>query len=618
MVDLIPRHDRFAADFEPRTLNELIQFRIDGRISRRDLIRRAAALSIAAPVVGVMLHATSDMAFGRPSGGRSRALRAFAQAQQTVPVTGPTEPAGAPRESGTLVTATFAEPDTLHPWLAQVATAHDVLTAIIGGLFDYDSNQQLIPTLATGFEISDDGLTYTFDLRQEVKWHNGDPFTGQDFIDSWKMKVNPDFGAFSVTGWEVITDVTAPDSERIVVQTSKIFAPFMSSVGVGYVCPSAAIAKGAQAFKEEFARAPYGNGPFKFVEWRPKEQIVVEKNPDYWGNTPQLDRIVYRVVPDDNTQLVQLRTGEIQLCGGSGALPPTRVDEALGIDGITVLEHATQDWFHLDLKHVDFLRMTKVRQALDFATPSQLIIERLLKGRALPSIGDQAPGSWAHNPTIEPRPYDVEQAKALLAEAGLTPGADGVLEGPVPTDDPNDGDGEVKPFVIQLWGLAGDSLAQQIVQVIAESWNSIGIKTEPMFQDESTIWGPEGYQFTPDMTACFYEWSNGNDPNDVFYWHSSAIPETPTGTGGNFPAYFHQYSFQEEIDDLTQRAVETVDQEERQEHYWQVQEVLHREVPVIFIYWGTAYPAVANNVGGFWPSAFNGLMWNAQDWYVTD
>jgi peptide/nickel transport system substrate-binding protein len=618
MVDLTPRYDRFSAGFEPRTVNELIQLRIDGRISRRAVIRRAAAIGIAAPVVGVILHATSDMACGRPSGGRERAVRALVQGPQAVPVTGPTEPAGTPREGGTLVAATFAEPDTLHPWLAQVATAHDVLAAIMSGLFHYDSNQQLRPALATGFEISDDGLSYTFDLRGGVNWHTGDPFTGQDFIDSWKMKVDPDFGAFSVTGWEVITDITVLDSQRLAVQTSEIFAPFMSSVGVGYVCPSSAIVKGAQAFKEEFSRSPYGCGPFTFVDWRPKEQIVVEKNSDYWGEPAKLDRIIYRIVPDDNTQLVQLRTGEIHLAGGSGALPANRVDEALGIDGVTVLEHATQDWFHLDLKHVDFLRMTKVRQALDFATPSQQIIERLFKGRALPSIGDQAPGSWAHNPNIEPRPYDLDQARALLSEAGLTPGTDGVLEGEVPTDDPNLGDGEVKPFVIQLWGLAGDSLAQQIVQVIAQSWTSIGIKTEQRFQDESTIWGPEGYQFTPDMTACFYEWSNGNDPNDVFYWHSSAIPETPTGTGGNFPAYFHHYNFQQEIDDLTQRAVETVDREERQRLYWEIQEVLHREVPVIFIYWGTAYPAAASNIGGFWPSAFNGLMWNAQDWYFTD
>ncbi|HLM23253.1 MAG TPA: ABC transporter substrate-binding protein, partial [Propionibacteriaceae bacterium] len=272
---------------------------------------------------------------------------------------------------------------------------------------------------------------------------------------------------------------------------------------------------------------------------------------------------------------------------------------------------------HIDLKQWDHLRMTKVRQALDFATPSQDIIDKLLNGRALPSIADQAPGSWAHNPNIQPRPYDLEQAKALLAEAGLTAGADGVLEGPVPTDDPNVGDGEVKPLDIELWFTSGSTENERICQVIAQSWNSIGVKTTVLNQDVSTIWGPEGYQFTEKMTGCIYSWFNSNDPSDRYYWHSSQIPETPTGTGGNLPAYFHEYSFQDQIDELTDAGDATTDQEARKEIYWQIQELLHEEVPVIFIYWEKAFPAVVPNLGGFWPSPFNYLMWNANEWYLT-
>src|SRR5215203_849414 len=383
MVDLIPRPDRYqdeAPDLD--SVNGLIQARIDGVISRRELIRRAASLAIAAPVVGVMLHATSDMAFGAPSPGRANALRRLAQDGQTVPTDAPTAPEGERQTGGTLTVGTNQEPDTLHPYISQLVSSADVYYSILDGLMTYDSTQQLVPRLAESFEISDDGLTYSFQLREGVKFHNGDDFSGEDGVDS---------------------------------------------------------------FKQEYGRAPIGTGPFKFVEWRSKEQVVVEKFADYWGEPAHLDRIIYRIVPDDNTLLVQLRTGELQLVGGSAALTAIRVEEALGIPDIVVMEHGSQAWAHIDLKHWDHLRMTKVRQALDFATPSQDIIDKLLKGRALPSVADQAPGSWAHNPNIEPRPYDLEQAKALLTEAGLTAGADGVFEGPVPTDDPNVGDGEVKP-----------------------------------------------------------------------------------------------------------------------------------------------------------------------------
>jgi ABC-type transport system substrate-binding protein len=119
------------------------------------------------------------------------------------------------------------------------------------------------------------------------------------------------------------------------------------------------------------------------------------------------------------------------------------------------------------------------------------------------------------------------------------------------------------------------------------------------------------------MTACLYTWTNSNDPDDQFFWHSAYIPECPTCSGGNLPAYFHPYNFQAEIDDLTARAARLTDQEERKQLYWQIQEVLHREEPCIFIFWPKYFAAVANNVGGFWPSAYNSLMWNAAEWYLT-
>lgn len=608
---------------DPATLtgtNELIQARIDGRISRRDLVKRAAQLGMTAPLIGVMLHATSDMAYGAPSSGRTAVLRRL-QEGQAVPITGPTKPEGEMKEGGTVVAGTNEEPDTLHPWLTQLVTGSDVIVGIVEPLLNYDSNQQLVPALAESHEVSDDGLTYTFKLRGGVKFHDGAEFTAQDVIDTWKMNMNPDFGSFSQLGWDKITDITAPNPLTVVMVTSEQYAPFVSYVGNFPICPSAAMAKGVDSFKQDYGRAPIGTGPMVFEEWKAKEQITLRANPDYWGGKPHLDGVIYRIVPDDNTLLVQLQTGEIQLASSSGALAATRVDEALKFENLTVYQHATLAWNHLDLKHVDHLRKTKVRQALDFATPSQQIIDQLLKGRATPSVADQAPGTWAFDPDIEPRPYDLEQAKALLEEAGLTLN-DGIWEGPVPAADATDPNvepsaGEVKPLAIEVWGIAGDTQSQQICQIVAASWVQLGIKAETKFEDVSTIWGPEGYQFTDKMTACLYSWFNSNDPDDMFYWHSSQVPGSPTGTGGNLPAYFHPYNFQEEIDRLTEEGARETDQEKRKELYFQVQELLHEEVPVIFIYWGNAYPAIADSIGGVWPSAFNRLLWNVEEWYLT-
>jgi peptide/nickel transport system substrate-binding protein len=416
---------------------------------------------------------------------------------------------------------------------------------------------------------------------------------------------------------------------------SEVQASFLSYIasGGGAILPASEFAKGIDNFKQQFGREyMIGTGPMKFVEWRAKEQITLERNDTYWGGVPHVESVIYRIVPDTNTQLVQLQTGEVQLSASAGAIGALDVDKALGYDNVTVYEHSTLGWTHLDVKHIDFLRMTKVRQALDYATPKQQIIEQLLKNRVLPSIGDQAPGSWAHNPTIQPRPYDPEMAKQLLREAGLTE-ADGGWSGPTPAGtprvsgedfpadqgDPNvvPGTGPMKPLEIEIWGLAGDEQNNRICQVVAQAWNEIGIKAEAKFEDITTIWGPEGYQFTDKMTVSLWAWFNGNDPDDKFYWHSSQIPRTPTGTGGNLPAYFFKYNFQDKIDDLTQRGATETDQEARTAIYQEIQQLLFDEEAVIWIYWQKAFPVIAKNVGGIWPSAFTNLMWDVEKWYLT-
>jgi len=620
-------------------MNGLIQARIDRRISRRDLMRRAAQIGIAAPVVGVMLHATSDFAYGAPARSRNAAIGRFADAQP-LSVTGPTAPAGTPQQGGTLVCGTNEDIDTLHPWLTALVVGADVVSGICENLMKYDSNQKLVPVLAESYEASADGLVYTFKLRANVTFHNGDAFTAQDVIDSWKMIMNPAFGAIGQLSWDQITDMQAPDPHTVVMTTKAIYAPFisyLSSTGSN-ICPSKEMAKGVDSFKQQFGLAPVGTGSLKFVEWKAKEQVTLAAFDGYWGGRQKLDNVNVRIVPDDNTVMVQLQTGEIQLAGGAGALGSLHVDEALKNDKINVYQYPTFQWSHLDLKQTGHLRQTKVRQALDFATPTAQIISQLLKNRVTPSIGDQPPSSWAYDPDIQPRPYDLAQAAQLLTDAGLTK-QNGIWQGPTPADDavnengtpiaqasPGatpvavglDLSGPVKPLEIELWSLSGDTQIQQIVQVIAASWTQLGIKVTPKFEDVSTLWGPNSYQWVATtMTAALYSWNNSVDPDDAYYWSSKQIPTNPLGTGGNALGYFHKFTFQQQIDELTAQATTTIDQNQRKAVYFQIQALLHEEVPCIFMYWNSAFPAVAKNIAGYWPSASNPLFWNVHDWSLV-
>ncbi|MFM9105477.1 MAG: ABC transporter substrate-binding protein [Chloroflexota bacterium] len=606
MIDPTPNRERPMAG-DPRSLDELAQARIDGHLTRRQLIRRATALGFAPPVIATLLHATSDLAFGAPA---ARAEGGPA------PVSGPTNPPGAPQQGGVIIAGSTDEPASLNPFNVGWAVEFDVLGAIYEGLLGYDAQQTLRPILASSYSISPDGLSYTFTLQQGVTFHNGDPFTARDVIETWQAFVTPPTGGPDYPGWGMVKEMI-DGGDTLTMTLKEVFAPFLSIVGPTWIMPASAFAAGLEAFLGPPGEDPVGTGPMKFTETVPGQRITLDRYDAYWGAPAQIDRLIFQIVPDDNTLLNLMQTGDIDLVGGGNTVPATLVDQAAGINGITVLQHRTMNWMHIDLKQYDFLRMTRVRQALDFATPTQDIVDKLLKGRAERAVADQAPVSWAWDGSIQPRSYDPAEAKRLLAEAGLTPGPSGILQGKIPTTDPQVGDGPVKPFAIELVHQAEESEHRKVCQVVADSWRALGIDVEVTAQPGDIMFDAAGFQFTRKMTGGFYEWGNRNDPANRLYWHSDHIPTSPDGPGTNVPAYFHRYSFQDEIDRLTDAGEREPDQQERTAIYSEIQRLLHEEVPVIFLYWPFWFPAVRDTIGGFHPNPFTSLAWNVNEWRIT-
>jgi peptide/nickel transport system substrate-binding protein len=608
---------------DPDTLSSvdaLVQAHIDKRITRRQLIERAGQLGIGAAVTAIMLRAAGE-AQAAP-GGSARGPKLLGQEGGPIPVEGPTAPEGTQVEGGTLLLGGHGEPDTLQPYLTQLQIGFDMFSAPMEGLVALDQDLAFVPKLATEYSISEDGLSYTFTLREGVKWHNGEDFVADDVVNTWKVVNDPDFGTYNTFGWDLVTDVVASeDGTQVTISTGEPYAPFLSSTGIAPIVPSSAVAD-PQAFATDFGRVLTGTGPFKLEEWVPQQQISFVRNDDYWGEKAILEKLIYTIVPDDNTLLVQLRTGEVQMASSDSAISAIRLQEALEIEGISILENPSPAWKHFDLKIIDHLRDPRVRQALDLATPKQQITEQLLENNVLPSAADTTPNTWAWDPDLQPTPYDPERARTLLEEAGLTL-EDGVWTGPTPTPEPDidvltDKNGPVKPLMVELWATAGETQNELILQVVAQAWEQIGVKTEQKFEDVSTIFGPEGYQFTDAMTAGLYAWYNTSDPDNTWYWSSQYIPETPTGAGGNVQAYFFPFNFQAEIDAIIDPAVAELDQDKRKEAYFASQKLLNEQAPVIFIYWDKLFSAVANNVGGFLPTTFNSIFWNANEWYLTE
>ena len=588
----IPDDERILTSLH--SADDLLRAGLNGRISRRGLIARSRDLGLAAGVTAILLNAT---------GLSVRADTLVTDGKKT-------KPAGKEVKDGQITAGVVGSIDTLNPYTTNLyAQGFDVLSGVMDGLVGYDSRQRLKPVLAEGYTISDDGLTYTFTMRPNVLFQNGDKLTPQDVVASWQMIMNKELPVWSRLGWDKIASIDVPDDKTAVVKTAQLFAPFLSSISAGQfttcaICPKSELDKGVDAIRERFDPKPIGTGPFRIKSVSQKE-IVLERYGKHWAGNPRLERITIRIYADYAAQLAALAAGEIQVANRTGTPGSQNVDDSLMVAGASAFQFPGLTWGHLDLKNVSYLMDTRVRQALDYATPKADIIKTVLNGYAQIGAADQAPGSWAYSQSLRPRPLDYEKASALMERAGFRLNSRNQLVK----------DGE--RFEIDLWGEKGDSQAESILQMIAESWARIGLSCRVNLAPAAELWGPTGYQFTDRMTAGYYRWANVNDPDDMFYWHSSQIPTHPGGAGGNVPAFFNEYSFQSEIDDLTSRAAAETDVVLRKSLYLQIQDLLHEQVPAIFLFWDYNYSAAAATIGNYLPSAYTYMLWNAREWYLA-
>jgi peptide/nickel transport system substrate-binding protein len=575
--------------------NDLLQAGLRSRISRRALISRARELGLGAGVIAILLNATGA--------GVAAADKPIADGRKT-------KPKGKEVRDGRIAVGVVGSIDTLNPYTTNLyAQGFDVLAGVMDGLVGYDSRQRLKPLLAQGYTISDDGLTYTFDMRPGVLFQNGQPLTARDVVASWQMIMNKDLPVWSRLGWDKIASIDVPNDQTAVVKTAQLFAPFLSSIAAGQfttcaICPANELDKGLDQFRERFDAKPIGTGPFRIKSVR-QDEILLERYGKHWAGNPKLERITIRIFEDYEEQLAALASGDIQIANRTGTPGSQHVADTLAVDGVNVFQFPGLTWGHLDLKNVSYLMDTQVRQGLDYATPKREIIEQVLNGLGQVGAADQAPGSWAFSQSLRARSLDHEKAASLMARAGFDLNRAGQLE--------KDG----VPFEIDLWGEKGDAQAEPILQLIAESWARIGVSCRVNIAPAAELWGPTGYQYTDRMTAGYYRWANVNDPDDMFYWHSSQIPTYPGGPGGNVPAFFNEYSFQAQIDDLTSRAAAETDPIVRKNLYLEIQDVLHEQVPAIFLFWDHNFSAAATTIGNYLPSAYTYLLWNAREWYLT-
>jgi peptide/nickel transport system substrate-binding protein len=295
--------------------------------------------------------------------------------------------------------------------------------AVLTNIFDYllfrDADGTIQPALATGYEQVDD-LTWRFTLRDDVVWHDGEPFTGADVKFSFE-RVAQDDTLFEHDSFRQITEVEVVGPHEILIRTAgpdPVLLSRISRKGAAIV-PAHVI---EEIGWEGFSVAPVGTGPFRFVEWTRDDRVVFEANPEHWRGAPAWDRLVFRAVPEDATRIGELLTGAVDIAVNVPSQDVERIRDAVGV---AVLSQPTTRIMMLLFNTADGKPTSdpRVREALELAIDKELLVEVVADGFGVPVGARVSPGvNAAPMKYYDQNAYDPERAVALLAEAGYGPG----------------------------------------------------------------------------------------------------------------------------------------------------------------------------------------------------
>jgi peptide/nickel transport system substrate-binding protein len=487
---------------------------------------------------------------------------------------------------GTLVYGISTQPNTLNPLTAPDIVSRWAIELVFDGLVDVNERLEIVPALAQSWQVSPDGLTWSFDLRRGVRWHDGTPFTASDVQFTYQAIFDPAAkSTLPRSDYQAIARLETPDDTTVRFILKEPDASFLSKLTLGIV-PQHLLA-GQDLSSADFNRYPVGTGPFVLQEWLSGQHLRFTANPAYFGGRPGLESIVWRIVPDSTALLMQLPTGEVD-----GALVDEPEDvarltaegklKAYGVPGGNVQ-------ISLQLAN-DIFQDVRVRRALALALDRPGMIAGLLGGQGTLSAGDILPASWAYNPqAADLYPYDPAQARALLAQAGWQPGADGIL-----TKDS-------RRLAFTLATDAGDHLRQGIALTVQQQWRAIGVAVDLDFVERNTF--VLEYVLKGQFQAALLQSSVRVDPDLSRRFHSRSIQ-----SGQNFLNYHNPA-----LDDLLDQALRVTTPAERAPLYRQAQLILAQDVPQINLFYPTAYYVFQADIQGIKPSAMS-VFWNAQVW----
>ncbi len=517
---------------------------------------------------------------------------------------------GKPVKGGQIIYGMLEEPDKLDPYSSQMLSSANVCNLCFDGLIKVDNESRVIswlaeevPTIANG-GISEDGLTITYKLKKAIKWQDGKPLTSGDVKFTWEviMGKHGKYTPVTTIGYDRVELVKTPDERTVIFHLKEVYAPFVNTLFQFAIFPKHLLEKSQDLNKDSFFRRPVGSGPFKIKEWKSGEYIIAEANSNYFLGRPNLDRIIIKFIPDDNTLFTQMRTGEIDVWE---MVPPTMSQQAEQIKEAKLYKTTAVNYENYAFNHSNpILSDKRVRKALWYGTDIKTILEKLYPDSD-PSIAvtDQYPKSWAYNKNLKPYPYDPQKAKKLLEKAGWKDvDGDGIRE--------KNG----KKLTLTISAPSGKKDREQKEEILQEQWRKIGVDLKIKNYDSLTLFGSfeeGGILTTGKYDVAIFAWIAGVDPDDSSLWSIDQIPSKENPSGQN--SYFYRNP---KIDRLCKEAVKTMNQEKRKKYYWRIQEILYEDAVTIFERYWVDLNSATLKLHQFKPNPTNqGHMWNVYEWW---
>ncbi|PYN04358.1 MAG: ABC transporter substrate-binding protein [Candidatus Rokuibacteriota bacterium] len=472
-----------------------------------------------------------------------------------------------------IVIGLVAEPVTMDPPQITDLNSARVTKRIFEGLVAQElGSYKLVPGLAQSWDISKDGLTYTFKLRPNVKFHDGTPFNAEAVKFVFERQLN-DKGPYYATGTYPyvkgflgnVAGVEVLDAGTVQIKLKAPLAPFLQ-----YLAHQSLFMFSPESLKKwgkDVVKHPVGTGPFKLDAWEPGVRVVLARNDEYWGGAPKIRQAIYVPIVEAQARLVALKTGDIDL---TMDVPPDSLDELRRDPNVVVAEsNSSAVWYvMLNTRH-PILKDRRVRQALNHAVNKDAIIRDILRGTAIVSRGPMSPvyGTFYEDNTAR-YPHDLDKARALLREAGH----------------PN---GFELTFLVPESG-SGMQSPVEMATVIQANLAQIGVRAKIQTME----WGAylRKYLEQPDMAEMSWNPSIG-DPDHMMYMLLSS---------DRFPPAFNAGYYQNDrVDDLLRRARTTVDEKARVPLYREAQKLVVEDAPWIFVDHGKQVIVHRKRVQGF-------------------